>query len=260
LRPRLTYANVMSTLCFCLLLGGGAAYAATHLPKNSVGTKQIKKNAINGSKVADDSLTGSDIRESSLGHVPTADHATSSDHAASSDHATSSEALQGHTAADFLGANATAADSQKLGGLDSSAFVQGNGQVRSAQSDLSSGESTALFEIPGVGRLTVGCRNTNPMINDVTYLNLGSSTQSWTREVVDQGNGLLISGGDVAQNANTPTYSSGAFITDYSFHYLLAVYPPADSGGTAVNFDVTGMVFPAGAARCVTHGVAVVTP
>ncbi|MBS1882490.1 MAG: hypothetical protein JSS97_05980, partial [Actinobacteria bacterium] len=42
LRGKLTYSNVVSTLCLCLLLGGGTAYAATHLPRNSVGTKQIK--------------------------------------------------------------------------------------------------------------------------------------------------------------------------------------------------------------------------
>ena len=35
-RPRLSYANVVSTLCLFLLLGGGA-YAATKLAKNSVG-------------------------------------------------------------------------------------------------------------------------------------------------------------------------------------------------------------------------------
>lgn len=248
MRPKLTYANVTATLALIIAVGGASAFAATQLPKNSVGTKQIKKNAVNGSKVANDSLTGSDINEPSLASVPNSDHATSSD------------ALHGHPAADFLGANATAADSHKLGGLDSSAFVQGNAQVRSAQSDLSSGDSTALLEIPGVGRLTVACRNTNPMINDITYLNLSSSSQSWTREVVDQGNGLLISGGDVAASAKTPTYSSGAFIEDYSFHYFLAVYPPAGSPGTAVNFDVTGMVFPAGVERCVTHGVALVIP
>jgi hypothetical protein len=39
-RDRLTYANVVSTLCLFLLLGG-EAYAATQLPKNSVGTKQL---------------------------------------------------------------------------------------------------------------------------------------------------------------------------------------------------------------------------
>jgi hypothetical protein len=71
LRGRLTYANVMSTVAVFIALGG-ASYAAINLPKNSVGTKQIKKNAVNGSKVAKDSLTGTDIKESTLGTVPSA--------------------------------------------------------------------------------------------------------------------------------------------------------------------------------------------
>jgi hypothetical protein len=54
-RPRLTYANVVSTLCLFLLLGGGA-YAAAHLPKNSVGTKQLKKGAVTKVKIANKTL------------------------------------------------------------------------------------------------------------------------------------------------------------------------------------------------------------
>lgn len=50
LRDKLTYANVISTLCLFMLLGGGA-YAATQLPKNSVGTKQLKNNAVTGKKI-----------------------------------------------------------------------------------------------------------------------------------------------------------------------------------------------------------------
>jgi hypothetical protein len=52
LRPRLTYANVVSTLCLFLLLGGGAAFAASKLPKNSVGARQIKRGAITPAKLA----------------------------------------------------------------------------------------------------------------------------------------------------------------------------------------------------------------
>jgi hypothetical protein len=51
LRAKLTYANVISTLCLFLLLGGGA-YAATQLPKNSVGTKQIKNGAVTQRKIS----------------------------------------------------------------------------------------------------------------------------------------------------------------------------------------------------------------
>jgi hypothetical protein len=93
---RLTYANVISTICLFLVLGGGAAFAAGKLGKNTVGSKQLKKNAVttaklknasvttaklkdggvdaakladgavNGAKVADGSLTGADIDQSSL--------------------------------------------------------------------------------------------------------------------------------------------------------------------------------------------------
>lgn len=89
LRPKLTYANVMSTLAVFLVLTGGAAYAASHLGKNSVGTKQLKKNAVTGAKLKKDavtgvkvkngSLTGADINLSTLATVPSASHAGQAD-------------------------------------------------------------------------------------------------------------------------------------------------------------------------------------
>ncbi|HEX3362595.1 MAG TPA: hypothetical protein VHS74_16500 [Solirubrobacterales bacterium] len=51
LRRHLTYANVAASLALFLALGG-AAYAATQLPKNSVGTNQIRKEAVTASKIA----------------------------------------------------------------------------------------------------------------------------------------------------------------------------------------------------------------
>jgi hypothetical protein len=65
LRPRLTYANVMSTLALFIALGG-VSYAAVKLPKNSVGATQIKANAVTGAKVKNGSLTGADIKSGSL--------------------------------------------------------------------------------------------------------------------------------------------------------------------------------------------------
>ena len=50
LRKRITYANVMATIAVFIALGG-VSYAAFKLPKNSVGTKQIKREAVNGAKV-----------------------------------------------------------------------------------------------------------------------------------------------------------------------------------------------------------------
>jgi hypothetical protein len=51
-RIRLGYANVVSTLCLFLVLGGGAAFAATQLPKNSVGTPQLKAAAVTPPKLS----------------------------------------------------------------------------------------------------------------------------------------------------------------------------------------------------------------
>jgi hypothetical protein len=86
LSGKLTYANVISTLCLFLLLGGGAAFAASHLGKNSVGPRQLKKNsvttaklknasvttgklkdkAVNGAKLADDAVDGAKVKDNSL--------------------------------------------------------------------------------------------------------------------------------------------------------------------------------------------------
>ncbi|MFT3866150.1 MAG: hypothetical protein QM729_17935 [Solirubrobacterales bacterium] len=50
-RRHLTYANVAATLALFLALGG-AAYAATRLPRNSVGNAQLRKSAVTASKIA----------------------------------------------------------------------------------------------------------------------------------------------------------------------------------------------------------------
>jgi hypothetical protein len=53
LSAKLTYANVISTLCLVLVVGGGTAYAATKmLPKNSVGSRQIKNAAVTPAKLS----------------------------------------------------------------------------------------------------------------------------------------------------------------------------------------------------------------
>src|SRR5215813_3919494 len=83
-RKRLTYANVMSSIAVFLVLGGGAAFAAAKLGKNTVGTKQLKSNAVTTAKIKDGAVTGSKIQLSTLGAVPTA---TNSNHASTADNA-----------------------------------------------------------------------------------------------------------------------------------------------------------------------------
>jgi hypothetical protein len=60
LRSRLTYANAMSTVAVFVALGGGA-YAVS-VPRNSVGTTQLKANAVTGAKVKNRSLVLSDFK------------------------------------------------------------------------------------------------------------------------------------------------------------------------------------------------------
>jgi hypothetical protein len=51
IKGKLTFANVVSCLALFVALGG-ASYAAFQLPKNSVGSKQIKKGAVTAAKLS----------------------------------------------------------------------------------------------------------------------------------------------------------------------------------------------------------------
>jgi hypothetical protein len=89
IKSKLTYANVMATIAVFIALGG-ASYAAFHLPKNSVKSKNI----VNGQ-----------VKQADVSHTVTvagAQTATNAQHATSAD---------------------TATDSTKLGGTNASAFA-----------------------------------------------------------------------------------------------------------------------------------------
>jgi hypothetical protein len=114
LRRHLTYANVVSSLCLFLLVGGGAAYAGTQLSKGSVDTAalhaeavtkpKLAPNSVNSKKVVNGSLTGEDIASSTLGKVPftgAAETATNASHATSADNAANAEKLDGRSPSEF---------------------------------------------------------------------------------------------------------------------------------------------------------------
>lgn len=61
MRLRVSYANITSTLALVVAMSG-VSYAAITIPKNSVGSTQVKP----------DSLVGADINESKLAKVPNA--------------------------------------------------------------------------------------------------------------------------------------------------------------------------------------------
>jgi hypothetical protein len=66
LGERVTYANVTATLALFIALGG-VGYAASRLPKDSVGSKQIRENAVKASEQAPDSVDGSNLMDASVG-------------------------------------------------------------------------------------------------------------------------------------------------------------------------------------------------
>lgn len=61
--PRLTYANVVSTLALFLVLSGGAAYGAhRYLTRKSVGAPQLKSNAVTTAKIKANAVTTRKIK------------------------------------------------------------------------------------------------------------------------------------------------------------------------------------------------------
>lgn len=88
---------------------GGTTYAATSLPRNSVGTKQLKKNAVVSSKIKRGAVTARKIDTKGLS-VPNAAQAANA------------RELDGHGPGDFLAATGTAADAARLGGALPAAY------------------------------------------------------------------------------------------------------------------------------------------
>jgi hypothetical protein len=185
---RLTYANVMSTVAVFVALGGGA-YAALSVPRNSVGTQQLKNGAVSSAKlksgavtnnklasgavtalkVARNSLTGAQINAATLGVVPSASHASTADSAANATAATN--------ATNAVHAN-TAGDASTLGGISSSAFIHGSGQVIVGRRELNNGTpATTLVDVAGVGSVTTDC---NAGAGSLQFTNHSGNTEDVT--------------------------------------------------------------------------------
>jgi hypothetical protein len=63
-RPRLTFSNVVSLMALFVALSGGA-YALT-VPRNSVGSQQLRKGAVTRSKIRKGAVTASAVKAHSL--------------------------------------------------------------------------------------------------------------------------------------------------------------------------------------------------
>ena len=125
MRPRLTYANVMSTLAVFLVLAGGTAIAA-NLPKNSVNSKKVKNNTlrsvdladgtgVSGADVADGSLGATDLADGSLGGAKIADGSLGGN-----------ELTDGSVTGTDLGGGAVGKEHLRPDSVDSSNLVDGS--------------------------------------------------------------------------------------------------------------------------------------
>lgn len=65
IRRRLTYSNTIATLALFLALGGAAVAAG--LPRNSVGTKQLKRKAVTAAKLAPKSVIAGKLGPNAVG-------------------------------------------------------------------------------------------------------------------------------------------------------------------------------------------------
>ena len=150
--------------CIALFVAlSGFGYAAIKLPKNSVGTKQLRngavtgkkiaKNAVTGAKVADDSLTGADVLESSLGRVPSAASATNAASATS------------------------AANAAKVGGLPASAFMRAN-RFYVGAANPTAAAATPIISIPNAIRIETDGDGDNTF--EVRFVDLTGDTWNLT--------------------------------------------------------------------------------
>jgi len=133
-------AMVVACIALAVTLSG-VGYAATTLPRNSVGTAQLKANAVVSSKVANNSLTGADINESTLAGVNAAT-------AANATNAGNADMLDGHDSSYF----ATAGSDDDSYVVSGTTWTDRDGLARNHQQFQytgSSGAKTQWCTLPG---------------------------------------------------------------------------------------------------------------
>jgi hypothetical protein len=156
IRARLTFANVVAGLALFVALGG-TGYAATQLPKGSVGAKQLTKGAVTTAKLKAKAVTSAKLKRGAVGTAALADGAVTGAKVNAATLGTVPSATRA----------ATAGDATTLQGRPPGAFVQGAGQVLGNTVQLRSGDKgVPIVDVPGFGALTGECA-TNTKGNDV---------------------------------------------------------------------------------------------
>jgi hypothetical protein len=183
--------NHIALLALFFALGGTSFAAAEKfvLPKNSVGTRQLRKNAVISSKIKNNQVLGADVRESSLSKVPQAGHADSADNAGKA-----ASAINARNAAN-------AANAAALGGTAASSYeTKDEATARTGRFFVNRGFVTSsvtqqtISTVPGLGTLEVLCSASGNGMS-VDYKNtIQAPHRVWEEDDVGdpaKGNGIM---------------------------------------------------------------------
>ena len=192
LRSQLTYANVMATIAVFLAMGGGA-YALT-IPRNSVGSGQIKANAVDTVEIKNNAVTSPKVRNGSLleddfrrGELPRGAKGDKGDPGPQGPQGPQgAQGLLGEKGekGDKGDPGSAASDSDTLDGLDSLQFMRSN------VSDAFTGgllDVTQDLEVGGIGRI--------PSLRSLTDGSMNVRSDQVLNFHVDDDNDLADDGG-----------------------------------------------------------------
>jgi hypothetical protein len=158
IRARLTFANVVACMALFVALGG-VGYAATKLPKNSVGSKQLKNGAVSTAKLKAKAVTAAKLGARAVGAANLGTGAVGTA-ALANGAVTGAKVNTGSlgTVPSAIRAD-TAGDATTLQGRPPTAFIQGEGEIFGNTVQLAFGEKLVpVLSIPGFGPLSAECR------------------------------------------------------------------------------------------------------
>ena len=184
-------ALVIAVIALFVALGG-TTYAATSLPKNSVGSKQLKKNAVtskkikNGSvtsgKIAGGAVTGSKIGAGAVGGSNIASGAVGTGNIAANAVTTGQIADNAVTSGQIA---AGAVGNDQLGNGSVSAAKLGSFTVRSASGDIATGSSGLVLSACNAGERLIGIgylwstQNATLHVQDEFYFLQSAAVRGW---------------------------------------------------------------------------------
>lgn len=214
-RRRPTYASVAATLALVLSLGG-VSYAATKLPANSVGARELKTGAVTTRDVKNKSLLAADFKAGQLPAGPSGP---------------AGGVLTGTypnptLASGSVTGDVVAPDTLTGADIDESTLQLGLGTRVSSASSLPVGSTTQFLGVDGVGTLSVTCTDGGANAVGLTF--------NWVPARSDRFVIVTQTQGDAAQAVTGGALAAGAVST--------TTLDPVNAGnlGRTFRLDATG--------------------